>query len=148
MLFSSISFLYYFLPIVLILYFLVPFSMKNIVLLVSSLLFYGWGESKYVFLMLFVIAVGYVSGLAIEKFRESALGKACIIVAVVMDILVLGYFKYCDFFIENWNAIKGTEIALLKIALPIGISFYIFQIMSYNIDVYRGNVKAQRNLFC
>ncbi|MBR5317054.1 MAG: MBOAT family protein [Lachnospiraceae bacterium] len=145
MLFSSIPFLFYFLPVVLIVYFLVPYSLKNTVLLISSLFFYGWGESKYVFLMLLVIAAGYILGLFIGKYREQKLGKLFLGLTVVIDIAVLGYFKYADFFISNFNAATGMQMPLLKIALPIGISFFIFQILSYDIDVYRGQVAVQKN---
>ena len=145
MLFSSIPFLYYFLPVVLIAYFVVPAKMKNLVLLLSSLFFYGWGESRYVFLMLAVIIWGYIMGLFIEKGKGKAVGKICLSLAGLVDIAVLGYFKYADFFIENFNALTGMGMPLLRISLPIGISFFIFQIMSYDIDVYRGNVEAQKN---
>ena len=111
----------------------------------SSLFFYGWGESKYVFLMLFVIAIGYVLGLLIEKYRKQKSGKVFLALAVLTDVAVLGYFKYIDFFIGNFNEVTGLQIPLLKIALPIGISFFIFQILSYDIDVYRGDVAAQKN---
>lgn len=145
MLFSGIPFLYYFLPTVLILYFIVPNKCKNIVLLFSSLFFYGWGESKYVFLMLSVIGCGYILGLLIGKYREQKKGKVFLFLSVIIDVAVLAYFKYADFFIENFNSFTGLQVPLLKIALPIGISFFIFQILSYDIDVYRGEVKAQRN---
>ena len=146
MLFSSIPFLYYFLPTVLILYFIVPNNWKNVVLLLSSLFFYGWGESKYVFLMLTVIGCGYVLGLFIEKYREQKVGKLFLFLSVFIDVAVLAYFKYADFFIENFNSLTGLQLPLLRIALPIGISFFIFQILSYDIDVYRGEVKAQKNI--
>ena len=145
MLFSSIPFLYYFLPVVLVFYFLMPDKVKNPVLLLSSLFFYGWGESKYVILMLSVITVGYILGLFIEKYRTEKRGKIFLGLAIGTDVLVLAYFKYSDFFIENINSFLGLQIPLLKIALPIGISFFIFQILSYNVDVYRGHVKAQKN---
>ena len=147
MLFSSIPFLYYFLPVVLIIYFIVPEKAKNLVLLLSSLFFYGWGESKYVFLMLFIIALGYILGIFIEKYREKSLGKFFLFLAVSIDVAVLGYFKYADFFIENFNFVTGLQLPILRIALPIGISFFIFQILSYEIDVYKGTVAAQRNPF-
>ena len=147
MLFSSISFLYYFLPIVIFWFFLLPKQVKNYCLLLASLVFYGWGESKYVFLMIGIILVGYLLGLAIEANLGTKMGKVYLGVAVAVDVLTLGYFKYADFFIENFNKVTGFSTPLLKIALPIGISFYIFQILSYNIDVYRGNVKAQKNPF-
>ena len=145
MLFSGIPFLYYFLPIVLILYFIVPSKGRNLVLLLSSLFFYGWGESKYVFLMLTIIGCGYVLGIFIEKYREKKAGKILLFFVVLIDVGVLAYFKYADFFIENFNSLTGLQIPFLKIALPIGISFFIFQILSYDIDVYRGNVEAQKN---
>ena len=145
MLFSSIPFLFYFLPIVLIVYYVVPDRAKNMVLLFFSLFFYGWGESKYVFLMLFIIAIGYILGLLIEKYRKRKIGKLFLSLAVFIDVAVLGYFKYADFFISNFNNVTGVQIPLLKIALPIGISFFIFQILSYDIDVYRGEVAAQKN---
>lgn len=145
MLFSSISFLYYFLPIVIIAYFLVPASMKNFILFLSSLVFYGWGESKNVFVMISIIVIGYGMGLLIEKYRKTRIGSLCLMTAIGLDVLVLGYFKYADFFIENINLVMESHVPLLKIALPIGISFYIFQILSYNIDVYRGTVEAQKN---
>lgn len=145
MLFSSIPFLYYFLPCVLLLYFLTPKKLKNAVLLLSSLVFYAWGEPIYVLLMIFSVVSGYILGLLIEKFREKRLGKVFLIVSVVISLGLLGYFKYADFFIANFNAVFGLSVPLLRIALPIGISFYTFQLLSYTIDVYRGTVAAQRN---
>ncbi len=145
MLFSSIPFLYYFLPCVLIIYFLVPSFLKNTVLLLFSLAFYAWGEPKYVFLMLSTVIVCYILGLLIEKFKNTKLSKIFLAASVIFCLTTLGYFKYADFFIENFNKITGLSIPLLQIALPIGISFYTFQILSYTIDVYRGNVSAQKN---
>ncbi len=144
MLFSSISFLYYFLPCVLVLYFLVPRHFKNIILLIASLFFYAWGEPRLVVLMLATILIGYVLGLMIEK--DARHKKVYLVLAVTCFLGALGYFKYANFFLDNFNKVTGLSIPLLKIALPIGISFYTFQILSYNIDVYRGQVKAQRNL--
>ena len=146
MVFAGIPFLYYFLPIVLILYFAVPKLLKNTVLLVASLLFYAWGEPKYVFLMLVTIVVNYVLGLLIEKYRGNSLAKVFLVISVVFSIGLLGYFKYADFFIKNFSAITGISVNLLNITLPIGISFYTFQILSYTVDVYRGQVTAQKNL--
>ena len=146
MLFSSIPFLYYFLPCVLILYFISPRCLKNSVLLLFSLVFYGWGEPKYVFLMVISILVGYVSGLLIEKFEGTVYSKISMIAGVVIGLGFLGYYKYADFFIENFNAVTGLSLPVLRIALPIGISFYTFQIVSYVIDVYRKETKAQRNI--
>ncbi len=146
MLFSSIPFLYYFLPVVLMLYFIVPQKLKNLVLLVSSLFFYGWGEPRYVVIMAIAIITGYVFGRLIEAFRGKGLSKVFLFLSVLSAVAILGYFKYADFFIENFNAVTGLSLPLLKIALPIGISFYLFQLLSYTVDVYRGNVPAQRNI--
>ena len=145
MLFSSIPFLYYFLPAVLILYFLVPKCLKNTVLLVFSLLFYGWGEPKYVALMLASIALFYGCGLAIGKAQRKGWKKFWLTVSVVVSLSLLGVFKYADFFVSSVNSVTGLSIPLLKLALPIGISFYTFQCLSYTIDVYRGDTPAQRN---
>ncbi len=146
MLFSSIPFLYYFLPVVLILYFIAPKKLKNSVLLLTSLVFYGWGEPKYVVLMIASILIGYVSGLLIEAFSQKKISKLFLWLSVGINIGFLAYFKYADFFIENFNAATGLSIPLLRIALPIGISFYTFQILSYTVDVYRKDVPAQKNL--
>lgn len=144
MLFSSLTFLYLFIAAIIILYFAVPFKAKNAVLLVFSLFFYAWGGVKYALLMVLAITLGYVFGLLIEKYRGKTIAKVFTGVAVACIISFMLYFKYTDFFIENFNAITGLSIPLLKIVLPIGISFYTFQIISYVIDVYRGE-KAQKN---
>ena len=146
MLFSSIPFLYYFLPLVIISYLFVPFKLKNTILLIFSLVFYGWGEPRYIIFMIVSILSGYVLGLLIEKYQETKLSKLFLICSLVISLGMLGYFKYTDFFISNINSILNTSIPLLRIALPIGISFYTFQILSYTIDVYRKDVPAQRNL--
>ena len=145
MLFSSIPFLYFFLPCVLFLYFVVPKRLKNTVLMFVSLFFYAWGEPKYVLLMAATILVNYGLGLLIEKFRGRVLSKVFVVLSVCVCLASLGYFKYADFFIENFNAATGLSLPLLRIALPIGISFYTFQILSYTVDVYRGDVPAQKN---
>jgi len=145
MLFSSIPFLYCFLPAVVLVYFLVPRNVKNAVLLLFSLLFYGWGEPKYVFLMIATIAVFYSCGLAIGKAKTKPWKKTWLILSVVVGLGLLGIFKYADFFIENFHAVTGISIPLLRLALPVGISFYTFQSLSYTIDVYRGNVEVQKN---
>lgn len=145
MLFSSIPFLFYFLPLVLAVYFLVPWKLKNAVLLLSSLFFYGWGEPRYVFLMIASIMLFYVCGLLIEKAKTVTWKRVWLSVSVVISVALLCIFKYADFFITNFNAVTGLNIALLKLALPIGISFYTFQCLSYTIDVYRGDVDAQKN---
>ncbi len=145
MIFSSIPFLYYFLPMVLILYFAVPKVLKNPVLLVASLIFYGWGEPKYVFLMLATILLGYVFGLLIERFSGRWPSKLFLVLSISSSLLALGYFKYADFFIGNFNQVTGLSIPMLSVVLPIGISFYTFQILSYTVDVYRKDVAAQKN---
>lgn len=146
MLFSSIPFLFYFLPCILILYLIAPKCLKNTVLLLSSLVFYAWGEPRYVIWMLLAITLGYIFGLLIERFKEKKrISKLFMILSVASSLAMLGYFKYVDFFIGNFNAITGLSVPLLKIALPIGISFYTFQILSYTVDVYRGDVAAQKN---
>jgi len=146
MLFSSITFLYYFLPCVLLLYYLVPNKGKNLVLSISSLIFYGWGEPKYIIFMLISILSGYLFGLLIEKYRDTKWSKLFLFASIFVCMGMLVYFKYCDFFISNINTILKTNIPLLRIIMPIGISFYTFQILSYTIDVYREEVKAQHNL--
>ncbi|MGI6608440.1 MAG: MBOAT family O-acyltransferase [Erysipelotrichaceae bacterium] len=146
MLFSSLPFLFYFLPTVLLLYFIVPKSFKNIVLLVSSLFFYGWGEPKYLALMIVSILMGYIFGLLIEKNADNNKSKVFVIISVACSLLILGYFKYADFFIHSFNSITGLSIPFLKISLPVGISFYTFQIISYTIDIYKGQIRAQKNI--
>ncbi len=146
MLFSSIPFLYYFLPITLILYYIAPKSIKNPVLLLASLIFYGWGEPSYVFLMAGSIVMGYVTGILLEKIKKITIKRGILILSLAISLGLLGYFKYANFFIENFNKATGLSISLLSIALPIGISFYTFQLISYVIDVYWGTVKAQKNL--
>ena len=144
MLFSSVTFLFYFLPAVILLYFLVPRKFKNAVLLAFSLFFYAWGGVTYALLMVLAIIMGYVAGLLIEKFRGQRIAKLFLFLAVAMIISFMLYFKYTDFFIDNFNKVTGLSIPLLRLALPIGISFYTFQIISYVVDVYRGE-KAQKN---
>ena len=146
MLFSSVPFLFYFLPCVLLVYFLVPGTLKNGVLLLASLLFYGWGEPRYLLVMLAAIAQGYVFGLLIEKSRGKRRAGLYLALSVLLSLGTLAYFKYADFMIRNLNALTGLSVPLLSLALPVGISFYTFQILSYTVDVYRGTVSAQRNL--
>jgi alginate O-acetyltransferase complex protein AlgI len=146
MLFSSIPFLYYFLPAVLLLYFLVPRGLKNTVLLISSLFFYAWGEPIYVFLMVGTICLFYFCGIAMGKSKTDKMKKLWLTVSVVISLALLGIFKYADFFVDSFNAVTGLSIPLLRLALPIGISFYTFQCLSYTIDVYRGNAQVQKNI--
>ncbi len=145
MLFSSIPFAFYFLPAVLVLYFLVPFRFKNAVLLAFSLVFYGWGEPVYLILMTLSILMGWVFGLLIGKYRGTKRATVFLVLSVTVSLGLLGWFKYADFVVENLNAL-GLNLALPRVALPIGISFYTFQILSYTIDVYRGDVATQKNL--
>ena len=145
MLFSSVTFLYYFLPAVLLIYFLVPRNLKNAVLLIFSLAFYGWGEPKLLGLMIFTILMFYGCGLMIGRCQTQKGKKAWLTVSIVISIGLLGLFKYADFFIDSFNAVTGLSVPLLRLALPVGISFYTFQSLSYTIDVYRGNVPAQKN---
>lgn len=146
MVFSSVFFLFRFLPIFMICYYVLPGRMKNFILLFGSLFFYAWGEPVYVLLMLFSIAVDYVNGRMIERFRGSGRAKLFLAFSVVINLFVLGFFKYADFLIGTVNAVFGSRIPLLNLPLPIGISFYTFQTMSYTIDVYRGEAEVQENI--
>ena len=149
MLFSSIPFLYYFLPIVLILYLIVPKKKTmlwgNLVLLASSLFFYFWGEPKYIYLMAGSIILGYLFGLLIENAQNKKSKRLFLILYSCLVLGALAYFKYAGFFTKNLHSLIAS-VPILKIALPIGISFYTFQILSYAIDVYRGTTKAQKNI--
>ncbi len=145
MLFSSIPFLYYFLAAVLLVYFIVPFKFKNLILLVASLGFYFYGEPIYTLLMLATTLSSYIHGLLIGKFKGTKWAKVFLCSSVVTSLAVLGFFKYSDFFISNINALIGGNIKLLGLALPIGISFYTFQTLSYTIDVYRGEAQVQKS---
>lgn len=143
MIFSSIPFLYYFLPAVILLYFVVPGRAKNVVLLLASLVFYAWGELRYTLLMLVMITQGYILGRLIDSKRRWS--KLFLTTSVVISLGVLGYFKYAGFFLESFAAVTGIAVPVLKVTLPIGISFYTFQVISYVIDVYRGTVAAQKS---
>ena len=147
MVFSSAVFLCIYLPIVLLGYYICPKKWRNLFLLIVSLVFYAWGEPKYVLLMVFSIVINYIFGLLMDKNRADMRKlKLLLALSVVIDLGLLGFFKYTDFIIENLNAAFGTGFDLLNVALPIGISFYTFQAMSYTIDVYRDDVKVQKNL--
>ena len=146
MLFSSIPFLFYFLPALLILYFLVPTKLKNAVLLIFSLVFYAWGEPKYVFLMIATICLFFFCGIAIGNAKTQKMKKLWLTVSVVTSLALLAIFKYADFAVGSVNSLLGSKIPLLKLALPIGISFYTFQCLSYTIDVYRGDAAVQHNI--
>ena len=144
MLFTSISFLYYFLPALIIIYFITPKKYKNIILLIASLLFYFYGEPKYVFLMILEIIIAYIGAILIDKYKNQS--KNILIITLFIHVFLLIIFKYTDFIIQTINDISNANIKLLNIALPIGISFYTFQIISYIIDVYNGKVKVQKNI--
>lgn len=147
MVFSSTIFLCVYLPLVLLGYYICPKKGRNLFLLIVSLVFYAWGEPKYVFLMIFSILVNYIFGRLMDKHHENKKRlKLMLVLSVVIDIGLLSVFKYTDFIITNINAIFGSSFDLLNIALPIGISFYTFQAMSYTIDVYRDDVRVQKNL--
>lgn len=149
MVFSSILFIFYFLPLTLLLYYAGPSRLRNLVLLVMSLAFYSWGEPVYVSIMLFSTIFDYGNGLAIEKCLSSGrkrAARAVLLLSVAGNLGILGFFKYSNFFIETVNAVGGMDFPLLELSLPIGISFYTFQTMSYTIDVYLGQARAQKNL--
>lgn len=145
MLFSSIPFLYYFLPAVLLCYFCVPKRFKNAVLLVFSLTFYAWGEPVYIALMAVSIVFAYAEGRLIGAMRTKPAARAALAGSVAVHLALLLYFKYADFFIGNLNAL-GAQVPYLHVVLPIGISFYTFQILSYLIDAYRKDCEAERNI--
>lgn len=146
MVFSSVLFLFRFLPFFLICYYLISGRVKNFILLLGSLLFYAWGEPVYVLLMLFSIISDYFHGQMIEKYRGRKRAKAFLVSSVVINLLVLCFFKYADFLIRTVNVLTGMSVPLLNLPLPVGISFYTFQTMSYTIDVYRGEAKVQKSL--
>ena len=149
MIFSSLFFICVFLPVTLILYYAVPWRFKNALLLLVSLVFYAWGEPVYVLLMIFSIVFNYTAGLQMRDLKTLAQQKkrkAVFIFTVAVNLALLGFFKYCDFFLKSINSVLGTQIPLRNIALPIGISFYTFQILSYVIDVYREKVPVQTSI--
>ena len=149
MVFSSFVFLLVFLPLVLAIYYICPDKLRNLVLFIASLIFYAWGEPVYVLIMLFSTVFDYTNGRLIENFqnkKNDKMAKTVLVIDLVGNLCILGFFKYTDFAIGTVNSIFGTGISLLHIALPIGISFYTFQTMSYTIDVYKGVVPAQKNI--
>lgn len=147
MLFSSIVFLFSFLPAVMTLYYLLPVRFRNVILLLASLVFYAWGEPVYLFLMLLSILFNYFSGLDIARnLQDKRAAKRSLVFNLIINLAVLGFFKYEGFVLDTLNGILPVHISYHALPLPIGISFYTFQILSYIIDVYRGNVKVQTNL--
>ena len=146
MVFSSLHFLFIFLVLVLLLYYIAPRGIRNAILFLFSLIFYAWGEPVYVFLMIFSTLTDYLHGILIDKYRGTGKAKAALISSVVTNLIMLGVFKYSDFVVMNLNALFGLSLPQPNLPLPIGISFYTFQTMSYAIDVYRGDAKMQKNI--
>lgn len=146
MVFSSIVFLFRFLPLFFILYYLVPERMKNLLLFLGSLFFYAWGEPVYVLLMLFSTVADYIHGRLLGRLRGKRGARYVLLSSVLINLGILCFFKYADFLIQTVNGLLGADLPLLELPLPIGISFYTFQTMSYTIDVYRGEAKVQKNL--
>ena len=146
MVFSSVIFLFRFLPLFFLLYFLVPGRGKNVILFLGSLFFYAWGEPVYVLLMLFSTVVDYTNGQLIWKYRGKKQAKFFLVASICINLFILCFFKYADFLIQSVNGLTKASLPLLNLPLPIGISFYTFQTMSYTIDVYRGDTKVQRNI--
>ena len=146
MLFSSITFIYFFLPIVLAIYFLLPIRYRNGWLLAASFLFYAWGEPNYLVIMLLTIFINYFAAILVSKQKTKATKFIVLWLSIIVDLSMLGYFKYFNFFVENINLLFKGNIDFIKVVMPIGISFYTFQALSYVIDVYKGEVKAQKNI--
>ena len=146
MVFSCIPFLFFFLPLCLILYYAVPFSWKNGILLIFSLIFYAWGEPLYIFLMLFSTALDYTNGRLMERFGTTRCRRIFFLCcSICINLSILAFFKYADFAVISVNGLLGTQFARPGVHLPVGISFYTFQTMSYIIDLYRGEVKAEHS---
>lgn len=145
MLFSSMTFIYVFLPIVLLLYLVTKKELHNPILLVASIIFYAWGEPKYLAIMLFTILINYFGAILLEK--KSEYKKLTLVITILVNLGFLIYFKYFNFLIENFNHLFNFHLSALDIVMPIGISFYTFQALSYVIDVYRGETKAQHNIY-
>lgn len=148
MLFSSVTFIFYFLPIVFILYYMVSDETKNYILLIASMIFYAWGGLLYFPLLIISILVNYIFGIKIGKYQDNKVkDRRILICAIIFNILFLGVFKYSNFLVDNINILLNTSISIPNIPLPIGISFYTFQAMSYVIDVYRKDGRVQKNIF-
>jgi alginate O-acetyltransferase complex protein AlgI len=147
MVFSGITFLVYFLPVFILLYHLVPHKFKNAVILVASIYFYSWGGPKFIFVILGTTFLDYFLVNAMHNQKTLSAKKAFLVLSLCLNLGLLFYFKYCNFFIENINALLGTEITWLKVALPIGISFYTFESLTYVVDVYRGIHKPLKNFW-
>lgn len=147
MVFSSLIFLFAFLPIFLVVYFIVPKGLRNLILLIASLIFYAWGEPIYIFLMLFSIMVDYFHGLLVERYADQPKkAKLVVLSSITLNLALLILFKYSAFIVENVNYLLNTNFLVPEIKLPIGISFYTFQTMSYTIDIYRKEATAKRSM--
>ena len=146
MVFSSLTFLFFFLPLTLGIYYISPNRLKNSILLIFSLLFYGWGEPKYILIMLFSSIIDFIHAKVIDNNRDNIKSKIALLSSIIVNLSLLFYFKYSGFFLEVMNNFIGTNFEIFSIALPIGISFYTFQTMSYSIDVYRGVAPVQSSL--
>jgi alginate O-acetyltransferase complex protein AlgI len=147
MVFSSITFLVYFLPVFLLLYHLVPHQFKNALILIASIYFYSWGGPKFVFVILGTTFLDFFLVNAMHNQKTQSAKTKFLVISLCLNLGLLFYFKYCNFFIENINAVLGTEISWLKVALPIGISFYTFESLTYVVDVYRGIHKPLKNFW-
>lgn len=146
MLFSSVTFLFLFLPITLVVYYILPLRFKNLALLVASLFFYAWGEPVYVILMVLSIALNYTIGRELGKYaKDKKMAKRSLVIGIIVNLGLLGVFKYAGFIVGLFGSALRMDLPFAEIALPIGISFYTFQALSYLIDVYRGNAKMQKN---
>ncbi len=146
MVFSSLEFLFFFLPLFLLIYYAVPFKLKNVVLLIASLIFYAWGEPVYILLLILVSLSGYLSGRLTEHFKGRSTPKRLVLImSIIIDLGVLGFFKYSSLIADTFSAITGLSLSFNAPSLPIGISFYTFQTISYTADVYRGDIKAERS---
>jgi len=146
MVFSSTVFLFLFLPTFLTIYYICPSKLRNTILFIASLIFYAWEEPIYIFIMLFSTLFDYANGLLIEKSKNNITKRIILVISVIGNLSLLCFFKYSDFLISNINFVCNTNINLLQLVLPVGISFYTFQTMSYTIDVYRKKVSAQKNI--
>ena len=146
MLFSSMVFIFVFLPIVAILYYISPRRFRNLILLVSSIIFYAWGEPVYVFIMLATILINYIGAIIVDKIKVMPYKRLALTLTILADLSILFYFKYFNFFAQNINKYLHGNIDFIHVIMPIGISFYTFQAISYVADVFTGEVKAQRNI--
>ncbi len=147
MVFSSLTFLFVFLPITILAYYFLPRNYRNLVLLSTSLVFYAWGEPIYIIIMIFSTVFDYFNGLLIERYRNrKRIAKGIFLNSIIINLGILGFFKYYKFIVININSLTGLNLPIIDLPLPVGISFYTFQTMSYVIDVYLNKVKVQRNI--